>query len=161
MQSSIFERPSPVALALCLSSCAAIAPDDDAEASHDWRAMPHHVSVLFAGTAEDEEAAPSIGLDYEYRVDRFLGIGGVAEYAFEEIDATTLLGVADLHWTDQFIVQTGPGVEFIHDRSKFVYRIGVLYEWERGGYTVSPQLHYDATGGDDAVVFGIAVGVGF
>ena len=128
---------------------------------HDWRAEPQHFSVLIASTVEDEETAPSLGLDYEYRVSEFLGVGGVLEYAFEDIDAVTLLAVADLHITPQFIVQTGPGIEWLDDEEEFVFRIGVLYEWESGGYTVSPQLHYDATSGEDAVVMGVAFGFGF
>lgn len=143
-----------VALAACLQSCATTWPE--------WEDEPHHVSVLLAGTAEEQESAPSIGLDYEYRASDVLGIGLVAEYAFEDIDATTLLAVADIHFTKELAIQTGPGVEFIESDEVFVYRIGVLYEMElRGGYTVSPQLHYDMTSGENALVFGLAFGVGF
>ena len=73
------------------------------------------------------------------------------------------LFVADLHVTNQFIVQTGPGVEFLHgpDEEEFVYRVGVLYEWEVNGYTVSPQVHYDWTEEEDTVLFGLAFGLCF
>lgn len=144
-------------LSCVLSSCAMF----EHEGEHDWREMPHHLSVLVAGTFEEEESAPSVGLDYEYRTTEFLGLGAVVEYAFDDIDASTLLGVADLHFSDQFIMQTGPGVEFIDGEEEFVYRVGLLYEFERRGTTWSPQLHYDATSGKDAVVAGIAVGFGF
>ena len=42
---------------------------------HDWRAEPHHVSVLLGGTTDDEEAAFTIGLDYEYRATDLIGVG--------------------------------------------------------------------------------------
>ena len=128
-------------------------------APHDWRDGPHHLSVLLGTTEADEESGPTVGLDYEYRVSDFLGVGAVAEYAFDQIDSTTVLAAADLHVTPQFVIQTGPGVEFINGEEEFVYRIGILYEWERSGYTLSPQVHYDATSGEDAVVFGIALGL--
>ncbi len=133
----------------------------DHEGEHDWREEPHHLSLLVASTVEENESAPSVGLDYEYRTSQFLGLGTVVERAFEEIDATTILAVADLHLTNQFIVQTGPGVEFVDGEEEFAFRIGVLYEFERGGYTISPQLHYDWTSGENAVVLGVAWGFGF
>ncbi|MEL6430951.1 MAG: hypothetical protein AAFU73_01570 [Planctomycetota bacterium] len=130
-------------------------------AHHDWDAEPHHVSVLSAGTWEDDEGAATVGLDYEYRRSEFLGLGAVVERAFGEIDATTVLGAFDLHLTHALVVQTGPGVEWIDGETKFVYRLGVLYEWMLDGYTLSPQIHYDATSGEDAVIAGVALGVAF
>ena len=146
--------------ALCAGGLAGCAGLESGE-EFDWREHPHHISVLFAGAFEQDESAPSVGLDYEYRVSEFLGLGGVAERAFGDIDATTLLAVADLHLTRQFIIQTGPGVEFLEGEAEAAYRMGVLYEFEGRGYTISPQLHYDWVSGEDSVVAGIAVGYGF
>lgn len=131
------------------------------EGGHDWSEEPHHVSTLIASTIEEDRSAPSIGLDYEYRVDSFLGVGGVVEHAFDDVDTTILLAVVDLHITPHFIVQTGPGVDFVEGDTEVAYRLGVLYEFERHGYTVSPQIHYDWTTGEDAVVIGIALGFAF
>ena len=143
---------------LLLPACASF----DVEGNHDWVEQPHHISILGSGTFEEEESAPSVGIDYEYRASELLGIGAVAETAFGEIDVTTVLAVADLHITNHFIVQTGPGVDFVRgEREEIVYRIGVLYEWEQDGYTISPQLHYDWTSGEDAIILGVAFGVGF
>jgi hypothetical protein len=140
-----------------VTACASL----EGEGEHDWREEPHHASILLSGTIEEHESAPSIGLDYEYRVSRFLGLGAIVDRAFGEIDSTTVLAVADLHITNQFIVQTGPGAEFLGSEEKPVYRIGVLYEFERSGFTVSPQVHYDWTSGEDALIVGLAFGVGF
>ena len=132
-----------------------------AEGGHDWRAEPHHLSILGGSTIDDETSAFTLGLDYEYRRSDLLGLGAVVEHAFTSIDATTLLAVTDVHFTPHCILQTGPGIEFIDDVEEFVYRIGVLYEWEVRGYTLSPQLHYDASTGEDAVILALAVGFGF
>lgn len=140
-----------------LSSCESMGDMGE----HDWEEMPHHISVLVAETYEEKESAPSIGLDYEYRYSDFLGVGAVLEGAFDDIDTTTVLAVADLHITNQFIVQTGPGMEFLSGQDELVYRLGTLYECEWGGYTVSPQVHYDWNSGEDAIVVGIALGFGF
>lgn len=124
---------------------------------------PHHLSVLVGGTtiSEVDETATTIGLDYEYRVSDFVGLGMVAEQAFGRVDATTLLAVADLHLTKSFVVQTGPGIEFVDGEENFVARIGALYEFDLGdGLTFSPQIHYDISK-EDALVFGAAVGLSF
>jgi len=146
-----------MACALLVSACTSL----EGEGEFDWREAPHHLSVLLSGTIEEDESAPSIGLDYEYRTSDFLGLGTVVERAFGEIDATTVLAVADLHITNQWIVQTGPGVDFVEGEEEAVYRLGTLYEFERGGFTVSPQVHYDWTSGENAVVIGLAFGMGF
>lgn len=132
------------------------------QAHHDWHEEPHHVSLLTATTIEDGESAATVGVDYEYRVNGLLGIGAVFEHAFEPLDATTILAVADLHLTPHLIVQTGPGFEHRESGDFFVYRVGMLYEWIfPSGLTLSPQLHYDATSEEDAVVVGLALGFGF
>jgi hypothetical protein len=127
-------------------------------------ARPHHLSVVLAGTRvpEAEETGFTIGLDYEYRVSELIGLGFVVEHAFGEIDSTTLLAVADIHLIKGLAIQAGPGVEFVDDESVFVFRLGLLYEFELGeAFTLSPQLHYDISAGEDAIVFGVAIGRAF
>ena len=128
-------------------------------------AGPHHFSVLAGITDNEEHTAFTLGIDYEYRLGRLLGIGAVLEQAFGDIDATTVLAVADLHVWRGLAVQTGPGVEFIDHAGEtdeeFVYRIGVLYEFEQGAVTISPQLHLDLTSEGESVVLGVAFGFGF
>ena len=150
-----------------LSLAAALAgtatPAAASEEHHVWKERPHHLSFLAGVSDNDEGSATTFGVDYEYRYSEFLGLGAIAEQAFEEIDATTFLAVADLHITNQFIVQTGPGVELLHedDEEEFVFRLGVLYEWELGDYTVSPQFHCDWTEEDHTLIFGFAFGRSF
>lgn len=145
-------------------------PRTIAEPEHDephWKEHPHHLSVFPSATRvlDKDEHAFTIGVDYEYRVSELLGLGMIAEYAAEPIDSTTLLAVADIHIWEGFAVQTGPGVvlEHEHEESLFVYRWGALYEFELpGGFTISPQIHYDAiSGAEDELVYGLAVGRSF
>ena len=129
---------------------------------------PHHLSVFLGGTRLDDDEDTTdftAGIDYEYRVNRLLGIGAVVEHAFGDVDATTALVVMDIHIYKGFIVQTGPGYEWPdaeEEDDRFVYRLGGLYEFEVGEFTVSPQLHIDfAEDADDALVFGVAFGRAF
>ena len=125
---------------------------------------PHHLSLLSAGTYVDgeDETAITFGIDYEYRVSELIGLGVVAERALGELDATTVLAVADIHLWKGLAIQVGPGVEFAEGEEFLIGRLGALYEFEIGNkFTVSPQAHYDASEGKDAIVFGIAVGRAF
>ena len=124
----------------------------------------HHLSIFTGGSYIDEadETVFTLGIDYEYRVNPLLGLGFVAEQAFGELDATTLIAVADIHLWKGFVVQVGPGIEFVDDETFAVGRIGALYEVEfEHEITLSPQIHYDISGGEDAIVFGLAVGKSF
>ena len=159
-----------VALTIALTAFAADAVPLAAE-EELWEEHPHHLSFLLSGTYEEEEdedeTAASFGIDYEYRLNRLIGIGAVVERAFNPIDATTFLAVADIHLWRGLCIQTGPGIEAIdadgeeESRDLFVYRIGALYEIEMERFTVSPQLHYDNTDEVDALIFGVAVGFAF
>jgi hypothetical protein len=125
---------------------------------------PHHLSAVIGGThiPHEDETAFTLGVDYEYRLNQTLGLGFVAEHAFGPISSTTLLAVADIHIAGGFAIQTGPGVEFVNDESHFVTRLGALYEFEIGeDVTLAPQLHYDFSSHENAIVFAIAIGTAF
>lgn len=147
-------------LSMNLKGVAAIA-FDELHGSH--AGSPHHLSVFNGATelVEGDHTAFTLGIDYEYRVTNFLGLGIVLERAFGSIDSTTVLGVADLHLWKGLIAQVGPGFEVVDDDTHAALRLGVLYELElEGGFTVSPQFHYDFSH-EDALVFGLAIGRAF
>lgn len=125
--------------------------------------MPYHLSVFLGDTHIDGEGDnPTIGIDFEYRVNQLLGIGTVVEYAGGELDATTALAVADIHLHEGWVMQLGPGFEHRHSEEVFVSRVGLLYEFELNHYTFSPQLHWDYHDGEEnALVAGFAVGFSF
>ncbi len=145
---------------LSLMSSNASAEDNTVSFHEDKR---HHVSILSGGTSilSQPETALTLGIDYEYRVNRLLGLGFVLEQAFGEIDATTLLLVSDLHIWKGLVAQVGPGIEIIDDKTAFAARFGLLYEFELDdSFTLSPQLHYDISR-EDSIVFGLAIGMAF
>jgi hypothetical protein len=129
------------------------------------------VSLILGGTSDRDENAFTVGLDFEHRIHPLLGVGAVIEYATDDLDAFTLIGALDLHIWKGFAIQTGPGVEFAGEeeeedgvttstnRRYFIYRVGAVYELEFGELLVTPQVHYDYSSGNDAVVY--AMGLGF
>tara|TARA_Y100000815_G_scaffold259002_1_gene269022 strand:+ start:773 stop:1258 length:486 start_codon:yes stop_codon:yes gene_type:complete len=124
---------------------------------------PNHISLFIGHTDFSEHGnGETVGIDYEYRVSPLLGLGSVVEYAFGSLDALTVLAVADIHLTDQFIIQVGPGYEYTSEHEFFVSRLGALYEFRYSGYTFSPQFHFDYHEGvGSSKVAGLAVGFDF
>lgn len=130
----------------------------------DHSQHPHHLSVFVGDTNINHRGdGITVGVDYEYRLNDLLGVGTVIEYAANDLGAWTILLVADIHITPQWIVQVGPGHESSSDHDLFVARLGTLYEFEfEGGWTIAPQIHFDFQENDDnATVMGIAVGKSF
>jgi len=131
------------------------------------------LSLILGGTSDDDENAFTVGLDFEHRLHPLLGVGAVVEYATDDIDAVSLIGVLDIHLWKGLAIQTGPGVEFVGEeeeeagettstnRREFLYRVGVVYEFGIGKLLVIPQVHYDYTSGKDSVVYATAIGFKF
>jgi hypothetical protein len=131
------------------------------------------LSLILGGTSTRDEDAFTVGLDFEHRVHPLLGMGAVVEYSVDDIDALALIGVLDLHIWRGLAIQTGPGLEFVGEeevedgrtlsvnRREFLYRVGLIYEFEIGELLVIPQVHYDYSTGDDSVVYATAFGFTF
>lgn len=124
---------------------------------------PNHISLFIGHTDFSEHGnGETVGIDYEYRVSQLLGLGSVVECAFGSLDALTVLAVADIHLTNEFIIQVGPGYEYTSEHEFFVSRLGALYEFRYNGYTFSPQFHVDYHEGvGSSKVVGLAVGFDF
>lgn len=148
-----------LALSLIMSLGMMMFPAHGSEAAHG----PNHLSVFTGNTDFSEHGSGlTLGIDYEYRVSPLLGLGSVVEYAYGSLDALTVLAVADIHLTEQFIVQVGPGFEHSSEHDFTVARLGALYEYRYHGFTVSPQLHVDYHfGHGSSVVTGLAIGFDF
>ena len=177
-QSIATRRSALCGLVLLLFPLLARADDNQLHAVHPhpehatehWRTRPHHLSLVTGTTFDHGEAGETIGIDYEYRVNAFLGLGAVIEQAYGKLDATTALLVADLHLGRGAILQTGPGMERLPEthgdpasgrKNLFVYRFGLLYEFEFDHLTLAPQLHVDVTERSTATVAVVAVGFSF
>jgi len=135
----------------------------NAPAVHFDEEERHHISVFTGATdiINHAESAFTLGIDYEFRINRLVGLGFIAERAFGDIDATTLFAVTDIHLWRGLVTQLGAGFESSHGETYFAARIGALYEIEiSGGFTFAPQFHYDFSE-EDSLVFGLSIGRAF
>lgn len=165
-------RPAIALLFACIA-LPGVAEESSAHGSHSAATVrgiphsddhpPHHLSILVAETLINGSSNDglTIGLDYEYRLSRLLGVGVVVERAAGAIDATTVFAVADLHIWRGLAVQVGLGSEYIEETAFLAARAGVLYEFVfDSGYTLSPQVHFDASD-ENSIVWGVSFGKSF
>ena len=114
-------------IALGLVTALAFAPVVAAKGSaHHWETSPHHLSTL-VGTTYTKECgnAFTIGIDYEYRVSDFLGVGFVAQNIINNfISGWILMWERPIRIGDTLEVDDTRGrVEAINTRSTRIRRV--------------------------------------
>lgn len=122
----------------------------------------HHASI-FLGNTTDYKAhnAFTLGVDYEYRINKRWGLVALADHAAGEIDATVIAAGAMLHVLKALRLQAAPGLDLHHKNAEFVIRFGILYDIHVEKWTLSPCMYVDVLELDQNHIFGIGFGRGF
>jgi len=129
----------------------------------------NHIALFLGSTqaelehGEREDPQFTLGLDYERRLTRVVGVGGLIDVVVEGhrdliLGATLFLHAGRL----KFLI--APGVELVGDKGdwEFVTRFGVLYEFEvSSALTLAPVVQYDVTEERSTWVVGLGIGKGF
>jgi hypothetical protein len=130
-----------------------------AVAEEHGRPSRHKFEVGVAVThTEHDETAFTLAASYGYRVSPALSIGVLGEYAFDPLDLW-VVGVPVRYFTGQRWVLTAmPGVEIHHSHTESLFRLGVGYEIEKEGYTVTPEVNFDWVNDEVSIVAGVMFG---
>lgn len=107
-----------------------------------------------------------VGIDYEYRFNQWLGLGGFAEYAGGDFEHA-LLGIPlFIHPYENWRFAVAAATEIHkadehHDREReWVVRTGVGYAFHIGdGYSISPEFIVDFS--EHETLYGIGLAIGF
>jgi hypothetical protein len=140
------------------------------EGSHEFHR--HHMALILGNTQNDgSESGLSVGLDYEYRFNKWMGTGGLAEYAGGDFKHLLLFVPLYIHPYKDWLFVVAGGTEIHkehegHDEDKrtrdWVVRTGVAYHFPFGEkYTIAPEFNVDFSENETLFVYGIAIGVGF
>ena len=174
-------------ISLSLLSGAAFAADhgpeeaiDHGATAHDEHEFHRHHLSLFLGVTdgkilkevEREGGEPielsrdrqefTAGLDYIYRVNQYLGVGALVDYAGGDFDFWVIGVPFVLHATNQLKFMVAPGFEDRTSESReFLVRLGVSYDFEVGNFTLAPAFNVDLVDGEETFVYGINLGRGF
>ena len=125
-------------------------------------AHKNHVAVFLGATSTSGgQHGATIGADYGYRVHDFVSLALAVDYAGGEIDTTILAAGVFLHATDALRLLIAPGIDYHNGYEDAVLRLGVLYDFHVGAWTLSPTVHLDALEAKENAVYGLSVGHGF
>jgi hypothetical protein len=142
-----------------------LSPAGAAEQGHHANSVSAFLGVTGKGR---RQRAGTIGLEYERRLGEHWAIAPAIEHAFGELNFTVVTLSVGYRF-DNWAVFAGPGIEWAEhehgDRSatesEFLFRTGIMYEFEVGELIVAPQAIVDFVANEKVVVFGVTLGVGF
>ena len=121
-----------------------------------------HVAVFVGNTQYGSDNGFSMGVEYEYKISKVLGIGGLAEYAGGDFDSWVIAAPLYLRPYKGLLFLLAPGLEFEHSEEKFLFRAGIGYIFEIDGmWSITPQFNVDFVDSEEKFVYGIAFGRGF
>jgi hypothetical protein len=114
-------------------------------------------SVVF-----EDQRAFTVGLDYEYRLNRRWGIGALIDYAGKDFRSWVAGVPIVLHPGGAWKLLVAPGLEDKEvEDVVFLVRAGVMYDFEVGSFTVAPALNVDFVDDEEILVYGFNIGRGF
>jgi hypothetical protein len=150
---------------------------DETEHGH-WHT--HHAGFFLGASTFKSDTGFTIGGDYEYRLTKYVGIGGQVEHAFGDLKETVVVFPVFFHPGAGLRFGVGPGFEKYagelpsptadddpgeesHDKDfHFVWRMQILYDFpvtER--ISLTPSFAIDFQSGRQVYVYGVTLGYGF
>ena len=140
----------------------AAAAEKEGEKPDQEEASRHRVELFLGDTHDEGEDAFSVGLAYEYRLNKLIGLGLFWEVETEDFDQWSVGVPLFLHPYRGLRFQVAPGIEHKEGDKEFLVRLGVAYEFEMGGsWSLTPEFNVDFVDGEEAAVFGVSLGYGF
>ena len=121
----------------------------------------NEISLFVGGSSNIDATAFAIGADYQYRIIKVIGVGAIIDVATGDIGSVMIGPAAFIHvWNFEFTV--APTAEFSDDDITAVLRLGIAYEFELPGFSISPSLNFDTErGGEETLVYGLSFGFEF
>ena len=129
------------------------------EETPEWAEEGRNTLALYLGGAHSGgDNGFSVGLDYERRLNRRFGVGGVAEVTAGDFRAGIIALPLSWHPSKNLKLLVAPGVEVTpEDHSgELLVRLGGEYGFALGkGFEVAPALVFDFTREETTVVYGV------
>lgn len=114
-----------------------------------------------AGGETERTTEASIGLDYEYRLSRLLGIGFLFDYVGGDARASVAGIPVFLHPAGGLKLLAAPGLEHHEGENEFLVRLGLGYQFDIGRWAITPGASVDFVDGDEVYIYGLYIGRGF
>lgn len=144
------------------------------EGHHEFH--KHHVAILFDETSnfDHHTYSPTVGIDYEFRINKHFGIGLGGEVLFGDAKEIVAGIPVFYHFPFDLKILGAPILAFPYGKEEesivaeeeeeglmYGFRLGLGYDIHIKRFTISPTVAYDYIGGTSAMVSGVSFGVGF
>ena len=143
------------------------AEEDHEGAAHSFHR--HHAALFIGNTQNDgSEHGLSVGMEYEYRINQWLGLGGLVEYAAGDFEHLLIAVPLFIHPYEDWLFMVAAGTE-IHKgeeenkgKRNWLIRTGVGYQFQFGEkYSITPAFHVDFSEHETLFIYGVYIGLGF
>jgi len=137
--------------------------------SGDHTYHKHHASLIVGNTFDEHgENGFSVGGDYSYRFNKWVGLGVGLEYAGGDFEHV-LIGVPlIIHLNEHWSLKVAPATEIHKDEEhdererEAIFRTGIGYSFHIGDeYTISPEFNVDFSEHETLYVVGLSFGFGW
>ena len=153
-----------VSLVLVTAQLRFVKAEEGQSEKEGTHAYSNCIKLFLGDTHENNEDAFTVGLNYEYRLKEALnifGIGAFAEYATKHIDTWSGGIPIFIHPYKGLRFAWAPGLIYHEEKTRFMFRMGVGYEFVIKRWNITPEFNVDISEGETALVFGISFGLGF
>jgi len=148
-----------LAVTLMLFASVSVAGEEGGAGEHH----PNHLALFLGTTHAEGEDEFTVGVDFEHRLpkSRFFGVGGFVDHAGGALDSTIVAAAAFVHFPSKLRLQVAPGIGHAHGDNEPLVLIGLAYEFGWKRLSLSPEYSVDFVDGEQASVYGVAIGFGF
>ncbi len=139
----------------------------------------HHAAVFVGATSNlyAKHTDFTIGLDYEYRLNKFFGVGFIGDYVMADKSETLLMAGLFYHPIASLKLYTGNGIAIVteveedtqHNENEgeeksvsyYAFRLGTGYDFHITNFSITPTISWDLINGHSSIVYGLSFGIGF
>ena len=116
----------------------------------------HTLAVFLGDTYDDGDHGFTLGLDYEYRLSRWVGLGGMVDLPAISRHPCVVGIPVFLHATKRLTFELAAGMERADGGSNALVRVGALYGIPLGPVDLVLSFMVDFVDSDAVYVFGVA-----
>ena len=156
-----------IVLLIIMAPGTAPAEEEHEGAAHSFHR--HHAALFIGNTQNDgSEHGLSVGMEYEYRINQWLGLGGLVEYAAGDFEHLLIAVPLFIHPYEDWLFVVAAGTEIHKDEEEnkgkrdWLVRTSVGYQFQFGEkYSITPAFHVDFSEHETLFIYGFYIGLGF
>lgn len=128
------------------------------EPAHESKETRHGIALFVGDTYFDGQNGFTLGMDYKYRFNRRIGIGGLVDYAGQDFRSFVAGIPITLHTTERLRFILAPCVEHADGENNALVRAGAGYNFPAGPVGLGPAFFVDWVDGETIYILGLSVG---